>query len=420
MKIFTTLALIVLCGLAAAKENKPLLLGDNARVAIIGDSITEQKLYSKYIETYLLACTGLKDIRCFQFGWGGETAGGFKQRLENDLGVFQPTVATTCYGMNDGRYVPYADAIGKDYEANMRAVVTGLQRAGVTSIVIGTPGGVDTKYFVKAGATADQYNDSLARLGGLGRKLSAEFHTGFADVHREMTDAMTKAKAALGPDYDVCGRDGVHPGPNGHLLMAAAFLKGLGCDGGIGEITVDMHGASSASDGHRASGADGVAQVESTRYPFCFEGDTKSSGGTRSILAFCNFNDELNRFTLKVKNLDAARAKVTWGAESKDFTREQLAGGINLASEFSKTPFDAAFLNFMNAVRKKQEFETPMIKNMITNFRSFAGDVKEDAEFAAALDVLKKKMLAKQEKLDAEARKLVVPVKHTIKVEAAK
>lgn len=417
MNSFFSLALVALCGLASAKENKPSLLLENARVAIIGDSITEQKLYSKYIETYLLACTGRKDIKCFQFGWGGETASGFKQRLENDLAAFNPTVATTCYGMNDGHYVPYADAIGKDYEANMRAVLTGLQKAGVKSIVAGTPGAVDTKYFTRIPPA--QYNDSLGRLGEFDRKLAGEFHTGFADVHREMEDTMTKAKASFGPDYDVCGRDGVHPGPNGHLLMAAAFLKGLGLDGDIGDITVDMQGSSSASDGHRATGANGTAQIESSKYPFCFEGDDKSPGGTRSILPFCKFNEELNRLTLHVKNLSAPKAKVTWGAETKVFTREQLAQGINLAAEFTKTPFDYAFFNFMNAVRVKQEFETPMIKGMITNFRNFAGEGKADPEFAAALDVLKKKMLAKQEKLDADARKLLVPVKHTIKVEAA-
>ena len=54
------------------------------------------------------------------------------------------------------------------------------------------------------------------------------------------------------------------------------------------------------------------------------------------------------------------------------------------------------------------------------NFRNFANDVKDDAEFAGALETLKKKMLAKQEKLDAAARALLVPVKHTIKVEALK
>lgn len=420
MKHILSLVLLTLSGLASAKENKPSLLIDNARVAIIGDSITEQKLYSKYIETYLLACTGRKDIRCFQFGWGGETAGGFKQRLENDLSVFSPTVATTCYGMNDGRYVPFAEAVGKDYEANMRAVVTGMQRVGVKSIVVGTPGAVDTRYFVKAGASADQYNDSLARLGGLGHKLSGEFHTGFADVHREMTEAMTKAKAALGADYDVCGRDGVHPGPNGHLLMAAAILKGLGCDGDIGTITADMQGTSTTTDGHKLlSQQSGALQIESTTWPFCFDGDAKSPGGTRSILAFCKFNDELNRLTLQVKNLTAAKAKVTWGTESKEFTRAQLTKGINLAAEFTKTPFDAAFTKLIGAVGAKQGYETPMIKGMITNFRNFAADAKADPEFAGALEVLKKKMLAKQEMLDADARKLVVPVKHTIKIEAA-
>ena len=138
----------------------------------------------------------------------------------------------------------------------------------------------------------------------------------------------------------------------------------------------------------------------------------------RSILPFCKFSEELNRFTLRVKNLDAAKAKVTWGTESKEFTNEQLSAGINLADAFEKTPFDQAFIALVIAVNNKQNLETPMIKSLITNFRNFSADVKEDAEFAAALETLKKKMLAKQEKLDAAARALVVPVKHTIKVEA--
>ena len=416
-----TLLLALTATTVILADTKPAVqLPPNARVAIIGDSITEQKLYSKYIETYLLACTGRADIKCLQFGWSGETASGFKAREENDLNVFHPTVATFCYGMNDGRYVPFTDAIGKDYEANMREVLTKAKALGVTTIIAGTPGAVDTKYLLKPGATAAQYNDNLSHLGALDKKLSEELHTGFADVHKEMEAAMTKAKAALGAEYDVCGRDGVHPGPNGHLLMAAAYLKALGVNGNIGDITVDMTGASSASEGHHATGSNGSAEIESTTYPFCFDGDAKSSSGTRSILPFCKFNDELNRLTLHVKNLAAEKAKVTWGAESKEFTKAQLSKGINLAAEFAKTPFDAAFFTFMNAVAVKQNYETAMIKNMITNFRSFTADVKEDAEFASALEILKKKVVLKQEKFDAAERQLLVPVKHTVKVEAVK
>ena len=54
------------------------------RVAICGDSITEQKLYSVYIETYLLACTPQPDLRAMQFGWGGEVSWGFFDRMENE------------------------------------------------------------------------------------------------------------------------------------------------------------------------------------------------------------------------------------------------------------------------------------------------------------------------------------------------
>ena len=101
-------------------------LPPNGRLAIVGDSITEQKMYSKFMETYLVACAGRRDIRVFQFGWSGETAGGFAARLENDLSVFNPTTTTLCYGMNDGSYRPFEATIGKRYEDAMRSIVTKL------------------------------------------------------------------------------------------------------------------------------------------------------------------------------------------------------------------------------------------------------------------------------------------------------
>jgi lysophospholipase L1-like esterase len=395
----------------------PVILPANARLAIVGDSITEQKQYSKFIEVYLLASAGRQDVKVFQYGWSGERAGGFSARMENDLSTFKPTAMTLCYGMNDGSYVAFNANIGGEYEKNMRAVLTKAAQLGVTQVVAGSPGAVDTKYYAGKSTNADVYNDNLAHLRDIDRKLATEFKTGFANVHDEMIDAMTKSKAALGPDYDVCGRDGVHPGSNGQLLMASAFLKSLGLDGNIGTITVDMKGNTTASEGHKVlTSSAGSAELESSRWPFCFEGDAKA--GTRSILPFCDFNEKLNRYTLQVKNLSAPKAKVTWGTESKEFTKEQLTAGINLAAEFSKTPFDGAFSKFSGAVGTKQALETTMIKNLITNFRAFAGEVQQDAEFGAALEVLKKKMASKQQALDTEARKFLVPVKHTLKVEA--
>ena len=414
MKTIFALALLTCLTSAFARELPVATLPAGARLAVIGDSITEQKIYTRFLEVYLLACAGRSDIHCFQFGWSGEQASGFNARLENDLSVFKPTAATTCYGMNDGHYVPYADAIGAEYEKNMRSILTKLQAMGVKTIVTGAPGAVDTTYF--KGIPAAVYNDNLAHLRDIDRKLATEFHTLFGNVHDEMTGAMTQAKAALGADYDVCGRDGVHPGGNGHLLMAAAMLKALGCDGEIGTITLDMNGAAQASDGHRiVAGKSGEVSLESSRWPFCFDGDAKT--GTRSILAFCDFNQSLNRLTLKVNNLSGAKARVTWGTETKEFTMEQLAGGINLAAEFQHTPFDAAFAKLMGAVYNKQAYETTMIKGMITNFRAFAADTETDPEFATALSTLKNKMASKQTALDEAVHQLLVPVPHNLKVE---
>ena len=418
----TPLLLLPLVCTAADPMPLPALLPKDARLAIVGDSITEQKLYSKYIETYLLAVAARPDVHVFQFGWGGETAGGFASRMHNDLSVFQPTVATLCYGMNDGAYHPFDAATGKRYEDSMRAVLTKLVE-GKVHAVVGTPGAVDSKYFSKNTFgnlnPAASYNESLANLGQIGKKLSGEFGQSFADVHAPMMESMAKGKAALGEDYDVCGRDGVHPGANGQLAMAYAFLRGLGCDGAVGEISVDFAGKAAASSGHKvlSSGA-GKVELESIRYPFCFDGDAKSSGGTRSILPFLPFNTELNRFTLRVANLSSVRARVTWGEESHEFTKEQLAAGINLAAEFSKTPFDESFKGVMNAVATKQAYETSIIKGMISNFRSFNVEVQKDPELAALLDGLRRKLLSTHSQLEAQTRSAFAPVRHAIVVTA--
>jgi lysophospholipase L1-like esterase len=357
-----------------------------------------------------------------QYGWSGERANGFADRLANDLAGFGPTVVTLCYGMNDGSYQPYNDQIGNAYEANMRRVLTGLAEMNVRGIVVGSPGAVDQNFFRPGQMMGDRpahvaYNDNLAHLRDIAKKLAAENKQPFANVHDAMAETMTKAQDSLGSKYDVCGRDGFHPGPNGQLIMAYAFLKGLGLDGNIGTITVDLAGEATADAGHKvASGKGGEVTLESTRWPFCFDGDGKSSGSTRSITPFLPFNQDLNRLTLVVKNLDTPKAVVTWGEQSKEFTKEQLAAGINLAAEFDQTPFDAQFAELMTAVGAKQNFETTMIKNVITQFRNYPAEVKADPKVQEALKTLVAGFHARQAALDAAAREKLVPVKHTLKV----
>ena len=125
--------------LTPAPEQHGLYLQTGDRLAIIGDSITEQKQYSRIIETYLTVCRPDLQVDVRQYGWSGETAEGFLRRITNDCLRFQPTIATTCYGMNDYRYKPYDAANAAWYRANYAALARSLEDAGAR-VVVGSAG----------------------------------------------------------------------------------------------------------------------------------------------------------------------------------------------------------------------------------------------------------------------------------------
>ena len=387
-------------------------------VAICGDSITEQQQYSVFIQNYLLMCQPKPKLNGMQFGWGGETAPGFLGRMSNVL-RFPVTVATTCYGMNDGRYGPINDDVKKAYRDGMTGVVDTFKKSGVRFVVVGSPGVVDSKLaFGKNPAKAAEYNQTLASLRDIAREVAKEQSVGFADVHAAMSDAMAKAKAKYGEDYEFAGGDGVHPNKNGQLVMAYAFLKALGCDGDIGTIKFDLAAnKAEATEGHKVvSAAAGVVEIESTRYPFCFFGDPKAADSTRGIIEFCPFNQDLNRYQLIVTNPGAEKLKVTWGMTSKDFAAADLAKGINLAAEFLDNPFAPQFVKVEATVRQQQAYETPLVKNLLHNLPSYIGMLPEQKD---AWDKITAASLEKDKTLRDAAAASVVPVKHTIKVEKA-
>jgi len=397
------------------------LLLKYVRLAIAGDSITEQKIYSRDLEMYLTVCQPQLEACVFQFGSGGETAGGFLSRMDADLKYFKPTMVTLCYGMNDGHYHAYEPSLGEAYEKALAEIVSKLKSENVQPVVSG-PGAVDTEYFKSRGLSVpcDVYNQTLQELSAIAGKVAASNQCPHVDLHGLMMEVMAKAKLALGQDYDVCGRDGVHPHPNGHLIMAYAFLKDMGFDGDLGTVTLDYQGKSSAEGGHVLKSFDqGQAVVESHRYPFCFSGDVHSTNSADSILPFLPFNFDLNRLTLVVKHAPSEKMKVTWGKQQKVFSKTDLKKGINLAAEFNPNPFNADFERVETAVAAKQAYETDMIKNMAHGLRAVRNSYQQDKEAMAAVDLLDRKMIERWEDLNAKVKASFKPVTSTIRIESA-
>lgn len=416
MTTCTRLSAILLAVAAWLPAAEPLLKpGD--RVAVIGDSITEQKQYSRFIEVYLLASSGVADLDIAQFGWGGERAGGWVNRGLKSIDWFKPTVATTCYGMNDGSYTTYTDAIGKTYRDATAAYTELMKKAGVREIVLGSPGVVDTITW-RNPVGAAVYNKNLEKLGELGKEVAAEKGVRHADVHHPMLEAMAKAKAAYGEKYHVGGGDGVHPDQNGHLLMAAAFLSALGCDGEIAHITLAADGTATASAGHTVSKAEkGAVELDSTRWPYVLTGDGKSPNSTRGIAPHTDFIEKLDRFVVAMPDCPWPKAKLTWGDKEVVVDGAQLKAGVNLMALFTATPFDAPMDGLHKAVAAQQELETALVKGLINvNWRD---RIDADAASKALLQqLIDRQVVIRNEKM-AAVRALLKPVHHRIAVSAA-
>ena len=394
--------------LVQAPPCKELLLREGDKLAICGDSITEQKMYSRIMETYLTVCVPQLHVTVRQFGWSGERAPGLLARMENDVLRFGPTVATTCYGMNDHNYQPYQEEYARTYRDASQAVIESFKKHG-TRVIQGSPGTVGKmpSWVQRAKGTVEDLNHSLAEFRNVGLELAGEEQTGFADVFSPMLVGGFEAKQRYGGDYMIAGKDGVHPGWAGQLVMAYAFLKAMGLDGEIGMITLDTSDdKATASEGHRIVAAEkGRVEIESSQYPFCATGPADDDGSIRSGMTLVPFNERLNRLILVVRNAPAGRCRVTWGETSKTYAAEELARGVNLAADFEVNPFSEAFKRVDEAVAKKQAYETRQVKDL---FHGPEGRV--DMDMTATLTEKARTPL-----VDA-VKAAFVPVRHTITV----
>jgi len=395
--------------LLQAPQPKGPVLRPGARLAICGDSITEQRRYSRIMETYLTVALPELSISTRQYGWSGEQASGFLQRMTNDVLRFNPTVATTCYGMNDHRYRPYEPGIGQTYASNMTDIVLAFQAAG-TRVIAGAPGciGLQNPPWNFIQGTPKEKNISLCVLRDIDIEIAEAERTGFADVFWDMYLAQYLALQRFGDSYTLAGKDSVHPGWAGHLVMAYAFLKALDVPGDIGTFTVDLAGNKAAvSKGHQlVSFQNGVLTVKSARYPFCASGPADNADSIRSGMALVPFNQDLNRLMLVVKGVHPLQQyQVTWGATTRTYGGQQLEAGINLAADFEVNPFSEAFKAVDEAVGRKQEFETTQIKSL---FHGEAGKANME------------KTVADSERdrapLVAAIQEALVPVTHTLTI----
>ena len=206
------------------------------RVVFLGDSITQGGDYVTDIECWLLA-KGQK-VEVLNLGLGSETAGdltsaeneghlkkhGFgrpfiSERLQRVLSATKPDLVFACYGMNDASSLP-ADASGDQrYAEAVSRLRETILKSGVKEVVLLTPpvrecrGGEWEKNIHDQ--NLGRYTDWLLSMKPKGWTV--------VDIHTPMRRAL-EVERGKNPDFGFT-KDGVHPGREGHWLMASCVLQ---------------------------------------------------------------------------------------------------------------------------------------------------------------------------------------------------
>lgn len=352
-KIFLLFCIATTSLYLKAQTIAPFKTGD--RVVFIGNSITDGGHYHSYIWLYYMTHFPNTRFMVYNAGIGGDVAGQMYRRLDYDVFPHKPTVVTLTFGMNDSGYYDFykkeADSIAtarvaECYASYKKIETVFKQYPAVKKILITTSPYDETSRFTKNNIfpgksktmlKIDDFQEAAAKANGWG----------FIDFNRPMT-AINQREQAKDSTFTICGTDRIHPGNDGHLIMAAIFLKAQGVVGKeVADVAIDAAATKAtktvnctiAAVAKSGKGISFDYLANSLPYPL----DTIPRGWNEKrkqsdALAVIPFMDEFNKEMLTVKNLSAGKYELRIDGQAiGQWTADELSNGINLAEQ-TRTP----------------------------------------------------------------------------------
>ena len=323
----------------AAVSAQTFALHDGDRVVFYGDSITDQRLYTTFAETYVVTRFPKLDVTFVHSGWGGDRVNGggggpIDVRLWRDVLPFNPTVVTIMLGMNDGRYRAYDPAVFEEFKSGYQHIVDTLKRqlpgVRITAII---PSPYDD--VTRAPSFEGGYNQVLLKYGDYLKQLAADQKLSIADLNTEVVAALEKAKAADATNAAKIVPDRIHPAAGGHLLMAEGLLKSWNAPAVVTDVELDAARKEPVRQRNtRISDLLAGKTVTWTQadeaLPMAFDmRDPLTALAVRSS----DVVDALDKQPLKVRGLAAGRYTLKIDGETAGtFSAAELAAGINLAT----------------------------------------------------------------------------------------
>lgn len=224
----TILVFLLLCAPLCAQSVDSLA---GKRVAFLGDSITQGGGYISFATYCLEKLNPQKTFDIFPLGLASETLSGLSEdnhaggafprpclfeRLGRLLERVKPEVVIACYGINDGIYLPLAPERLAAFQKGVLRLIDQCKNAGVTDIYLVTP----PIYDLSSKPGEFNYDSVMAEYARWETTLKIP-GVRVIDLHTAMRKARDARSEPLSGDH-------VHPGDDGHLLMAMTILGAFG------------------------------------------------------------------------------------------------------------------------------------------------------------------------------------------------
>lgn len=337
---------------AHAEATGKFYLKDGDTVVFYGDSITDQRLYTTSVETYVVTRFPRLNVRFFHSGWGGDrvsggtTSGDIDTRLRRDVYTYKPTVVTVMLGMNDGRYRPFDQDIFDTYKAGMAAIVEKVSRElpGVRLTLI-KPSPYDEVTRGLSEKVPSGYNPVLIRFGDAVAQIAKVNGHTVADFNAPLVAMLNKANAADANLAQKIIPDRVHPREAGHLIMAAQLLYAWNAPAIVSKVSIDaLAGKLMGSENTEVSNLSLSSYAEALSWTQLDHAlplpVNLSDAETALAIRSSDVMEKLNQQLLMVAGLPGGSYELKIDGERVgDFTAQQMAAGINLAE--LKTPMAA-------------------------------------------------------------------------------
>jgi lysophospholipase L1-like esterase len=360
---------------ARAEDTGGFFFQNGDQVVIIGDSITEQHLYSNYAEMWTITRFPNLKITFRNVGIGGDRSPGGNGRFKRDVLYHKPNAMTVDFGMNDGGYRAFDPALFKNYMEGLQGIADQAKAANIRVAWI-TPSPYEKN---EEGSAIEGYNKTLEKFSAGVKEIASKNGGLFVDQFHPFIDLQDKARAA-NPKNRIGGGDAIHPGPPGQAVMAWAILKGLHFPALVSSAEIMLSSNELGTETRHCT----ITHVERKNGRVQFQRQDAAlpffPEEAKSILEWAPILEELNQYPLKVTGLEEGRYEIRFGGQKvAEHTGAELKAGVNLAA--------AALKAGPVADQVKAVWKTVKEKNDYYHGRIFRGVVLAQVSIPDFLDL---------------------------------